>query len=293
MEIIPSDVQIHKPNPSLLKKMYQNEAKEEVLAEIKSNFHDIKIVKSAVGRFLKYLDTNQAGIINTKNYKGNLPYINYFLIPYLMNENIEDILFVGLGSGIIINQYEKIFQKLKRIDVVDIEENILEIAKEYFNFKLSKKTNFHLQDAIIYLKTSKKKYDLIVVDVANNYGIDERFTNIEYLNLIKKHLKKSGMFVSNLPSSIDVFNKKNKFILSLLKNYKKYFKNIDIYNGLCSTKLFYKCFYDIDEVVVDITNLILISSDCAYKINYQNTKIEKLDFELKPYLEDKIIQDNN
>ncbi len=284
MIITPEELEIYKPDKKLKEKMDKTELFEKTLFEVESCFHSIRVVRNKVGVFLKYLETYQAGIIKTPCYSGNLPYINYFLIPYLMNKNIKDILLIGFGSGVLINQYETLFQNLKRIDVVDIEENILDIAKKYFNYNKTDKMNFYLQDGLIFLKTTKKKYDLVVVDVANNFGIDERFCNNDYLSLINSHLKKTGIFVSNLPSSRDIFNKKNKFILNLINNYKNYFNNVDIYNGETSNRVFYKTFFDIDKIVLDITNLILIS----YNKNYTIKKDEKIDriIDISPYLED-------
>lgn len=282
----PEDIVIHKADKNFEKIIDEIDLEEKELFQINSTFHDISVVENNIGRFLKYDNTYQAGFIDSPNYKGNLFYINYFLIPYLMNKNIKNILLVGFGSGIIVNQFEKIFEKLNRIDVVDIEENIFDIAKNYFNFKNSEKINFFLQDALIYLKNNKRKYDLIIVDVAGNEGIDERFLSVEYLNLIKKNLKKKGVFISNLPSSRDIFNKKNKVILSLLDDYRKMFNFVDIYNGETSNKLYYKTFYNIDKIVYDITNLILISSDFEYKISSNYEKLEDINVDIKPYLSD-------
>ncbi|MBQ8635461.1 hypothetical protein IJX73_03820 [bacterium] len=286
MTIIPSDLAIHKPKEHLLELMEKNELEETIIAEFDSDFHTISIVENKIGRFLKYDDTYQAGYINSVYYKGNLPYINYFLIPYLMNKNIKNILLVGFGSGILINQYEKIFHDLKSIDIVDIEENIFSIAQDYFGFKSSDKQNFYLQDALVYLKTSSKKYDLIIVDVAGDEGIDERFCDIEYLKLIKSNLKKDGIFVSNMPSSRDVFNKNNKFTLKLIEDYKNEFCDVKIFNGETSNQIFYKAFFDIDEIVLDITNLILISSNKKFEIKY-NDKLDEI-VNIKPFLNDLI-----
>ena len=286
MTIIPEDLSIHKPDEKLLNKINSIDIKEKIIFKKQSDFHNIFVVENDFGRFLKYKETYQAGYINSKNYKGNLPYINYFLIPYLMNKNIKDILLVGFGSGIIINQYEKIFSKLKRIDIVDIEENIFPIAEKYFDFKISDKMNFYLQDALIYLKMSKKKYDLIVVDVASNEGIDERFCSVEYLDLIKNSLKKDGIFISNMPSSRDIFNKKNEFVLNLLDKYKQKFEYIKLYNGKTSNKIYYKTFFDIDDEVYDVTNLIIISSDKNYNISSNYSKLENIGVDIKDYLKD-------
>lgn len=282
MIIIPENLALKSPTQAQLALM-DIDLGEKILYEKKSDFHKIYMVKNNIGKFIKFNDTYQAGYIKSKTYEGNLPYINYFFIPYLMNEKIKDILLIGFGSGILANQFNKIFS-IKSFDIVDIEENIFPLAQKYFNFKPSSKMNFYLQDAIVYLKTINKKYDLIITDVAGDIGIDDRFCSIEYLELIKSHLKKDGIFVSNMPSSRDIFNKKNKFILNLLDDYRNTFENIDIYNGETSNKVFYKTFFDVDEILLDITNLILISSDKKYSIN--NSCIDKLGIDLKDYLND-------
>ena len=98
--------------------------------------------------------------------------------------------------------------------------------------------------------------------------------------MIKKHLKRDGIFR-------DIFNKKNAFVLNLIKDYKEQFKYIDIYNGETSNKIFYKTFYNVDEVVYDVTNLILISSDKKFEV-LNNFKL----MDLTDYINDKVKQNN-
>ncbi len=288
MIITPEELAIHEPDEKLLEIINNKFFNDKILFEKKSDFHDIKVVENEIGRFLHYKDTYQAGYIDTPIYKGNIPYINYFLIPYLFNPNIEKVLLIGLGTGKIVNQYEKLFQKLKKIDVVDIEENILEIAQAFFDFAPSEKFSFNLQDGLVYLNNCKHKYDLIVVDVASDEGIDERFCNIDYLQTIKKHLSKKGIFVSNMPSCADVLNPENTFVLRLYDDYKKIFKNVNMYKGNTSDKIYYKAFFDLDERVVDITNLIFISSDCEFEFRAQSKDIEKLGVLIQSYISDLI-----
>lgn len=287
--LIPENLALNEPNPELLKLINNKVFDDKVLFELESNFHTIQVVENEVGRFLHYQDTYQAGFINTEVYKGNLPYINYFLIPYLLNPKIKNILLIGLGSGKIVSDFNYLFENISSIDVVDLEENIVDIAVNYFDFKIPKNFNFYLQDGITFLRTNKKKYDLIVVDVANNEGIDYRFLSDEYFNSIKKSLKKNGIFVSNMCASPDFKNKKNKFINEILPVYEKYFVDNKIFKGNYSDKVYYKSFFNIDERVIDITNVILISSDKNYKINdseERKNKISNLNVEIENYLKD-------
>jgi len=284
--LIPEELAIKKPKKELLKIINEKTFNDKVLFELASDFHDIRIIENEVGKFLHYQDTYQAGFINTDFYKGNLPYINYFLIPYLMNKEIENILLIGLGSGKIVTQFEALFDNLKSIDVVDLEENIVNIAKNYFDFNPSQKFNFILQDGLTYLRNNKKKYDLIVVDVANNDGIDLRFLSEEYFASIKKSLKKNGIFVSNMCASSDFENKKNVFFKEFFPIYKTNFKNNFVFKGNQSDKIYYKAFFNIDERVIDITNVVIISSNKEYKINRNTEKIEQLGIDIKQYLND-------
>lgn len=289
MIVTPEELAIHKPQKELLKIINNKTFDDKILYQKESDFHSISVVENEVGRFLHYKDTYQAGVINTDFYRGNIPYINYFLIPYLFNPSVEKILLIGMGTGIIVNQYEKLFTSLKKIDVVDIESNILEIAENFFEFKASDKLNFVLQDGIVYLNNTKQKYDLIVVDVASNEGIDLRFCTNEYLSLIKSHLKKGGIFVSNMPSSADVFNPQNTFILNLLSIYRQTFKNVNLYKGDESDRIYYKAFFNLDERVIDITNLIFISSDCSMSIKENLASIEKLGVSIQNYINNLIV----
>lgn len=291
MIIIPEYLSIHEPDDNLLDIINSKSFDDRVLYKKQSDFHNIKVIENEIGRFLHYKDTYQAGFINTKSYKGNLPYINYFTIPYLINPDIQNILLIGLGTGKIINDWEKLFSNLKSIDVVDIEENILNIATKFFGFKKENHTNFFLQDGLVYLRENKKKYDLIVVDVASDEGIDDRFLSDEYFNSIKKSLSSNGLFVSNLCASPDFENKKNTFFQSIKNLYLSNFKKVAVYKGDESDRVYYKTFFDIDKRVIDITNVIIIASKSDFVIHKKYAQAElsnykKIGLDIKPYLKD-------
>ena len=286
MIIIPEYLAIHEPDEKLLDIINNKIFDDRVIYQKQSDFHNIKVVQNEIGRFLHYKDTYQAGFIETDVYKGNLPYINYFTIPYLINPDIENILLIGFGTGKVVNDWEKLFENIKSIDTVDIEENIFCIAEQFFNFKKSQKVNYILQDGIVYLRANEKKYDLIVVDVASDDGIDDRFLSDEYFELIKKSLSPNGIFVSNLCSSADFTHKENTFLRSVLELYNSKFKDIYVFKGNESDRVYYKAFFDIDERVIDITNVIIISSNSKMQFNNDYVKYKEIGIDIKAYLKD-------
>ena len=286
MIIIPEYLAIHEPKEELLEIINNKTFNDRVLYEKQSDFHDIKVIENEIGRFLHYKDTYQAGFINTQFYKGNLPYINYCTIPYLINPDIKNILLIGFGTGKIVNDWERLFDNLDSIDVVDIEENIFDIAADYFEFKKSDSINFFLQDGLVFLRENNKKYDLIVTDVASDDGIDDRFLSDDYFKLIKKSLAPNGLFVSNLCSSADLTCKENTFFHSILDTYHSHFKQVSIFKGNESDRVYYKAFFDIDERVIDITNVILISSKQQFSVGKDYEKIKATGLDIVPYVND-------
>lgn len=268
-------------------------AEDEILFQTESPFHSIAVCENSIGRFLRYGISFQAGKINSPLYQGNIPYLNYFLLLYILRKNAKKILLIGFGIGLLVKQFEKIFENLELFDVVDIEENILPIAKNYFDFTEGENFRFHLQDALVYLRNNKTKYDIIITDVAGNEGIDERFFEDDFFKNIKKSLKKDGIFAFNSCANTDFDENEKTFYGFTVNKYKKYFKNFAVFNGKTSDLTYFKTFFDIDKRVLDVTNAIIFASDKTFDKNVFNStrkedlaKISSLGVNILPYSED-------
>ena len=288
MTIIPEELQIHEPDENLLEIINNRVFDDKILFEKQSDFHTVKVVENEIGRFLHYKDTYQAGHIKTPSYTGNLPYINYFTIPFLINKNVKNVLLIGFGTGRLVNDLYRLYGDIAGFDVVDIEENIVYIAEKFFGYKNLKNTSFVLQDGIVFLRENPKKYDLIIVDVASDDGIDERFLSDEYFSLVNSCLSKNGLFVSNLCASPDFGHPENYFIRKLKKIYTKHFRKNLVFRGDTSDHVYYKAFFGLDKRVIDITNVILISSnDTAMEISEDRIdEYSSINLDIRLYIRD-------
>lgn len=288
MTIIPEELQIHEPDEKLLNIINSKTFDDKILYEKHSIFHNVKVVENEIGRFLHYKDTYQAGFINTPVYKGNLPYLNYFTIPFLMNKNVKNALLIGFGTGKLVNDLNKLYNDIKKFDVVDIEENIRYIAEKFFDYKNRPNTYFSLQDGIVFLRESKKKYDLIIADVASDDGIDERFLSEEYFTQVNKCLSPSGIFVSNLCASPDFKHPENTFIRDLEKIYAKNFKKTFVFKGNTSDYVYYKAFFGLNKRVIDITNVILIATNniSTELSDREINRFSDINIDITPYIQD-------
>lgn len=103
-------------------------------------------------------------------------------------------LVLGLGGGIVCKQLSE-YNKF-RVDAVEIDPRIIEIAKNSFGLKSSGINLIH-DDARHYIKTSMKEYDFIVLDIFNGEIAPSHGLSVEAFQDINSILSDNGMIVIN------------------------------------------------------------------------------------------------
>ena len=73
----------------------------------------------------------------------------------------SDVLLLGFGGGSVASELTRLDLN---IDAIEIDKRMYQLSEDYFRFD-SKNTNFIVDDARHYLKTAKKKYDVIIFDM--------------------------------------------------------------------------------------------------------------------------------
>ncbi|MCG8632943.1 MAG: fused MFS/spermidine synthase, partial [Desulfobacterales bacterium] len=112
----------------------------------------------------------------------------------------QRILIVGLGGGIIPSVFAKYFPDLQ-IDVVELDGEIVHVAKKFFNYNPSARTNIIVADGRVYVRRAKHEgiqYDLIVLDAFNGSYIPSHLTTRDFLQEVFLLLKDGGCVVSNI-----------------------------------------------------------------------------------------------
>ncbi len=128
--------------------------------------------------------------------------VNYLLayLPILINNNSENALVIGLGTGTTSGQLS---QHLN-VTTIEIEKEILEATK-YFNiFNLNVLENPHhkliIDDGRNYLLKTNKKYDLIIPEPSDPWQSFSTFLfSKEFFELAKEHLNEGGLYVQWVP----------------------------------------------------------------------------------------------
>lgn len=177
-----------------------------------SKYQSIEVIKTNNIYYLNLGEqNNNLGYFSSKYDKDSFLtgsyYDNFLMLPYLLpQDNILDLLVVGLGGGTMTRQYQHYYSPIYKLkmDGVEIDQEVVDVAKKYFELE-QKNLNIFVEDGRVFLKNSNNKYDLIVVDVyARQSYIPHHMATIEFVALGKKHLNLGGIVAYNVSdNSVD------------------------------------------------------------------------------------------
>ncbi len=166
-----------------------------------------------------------------------LHYITQMTIGYIYPKNLQNILVFGLGGGSIVKYSYKYLHRIK-LDVVEIDDNIYDIAKKYFNLIESDDIKVTISDACKFFQKTSKKYDLIIIDIYSNSfdsPLPKCVQESSFYNNVKNNLNKDGAIVLNVayPSKLQTISSivKQNFLHSDYYQ-SKYNTIIIAYNGI-------------------------------------------------------------
>ena len=111
-------------------------------------------------------------------------------------------LICGLGGGVLVNEFEELDFE---VDVCDFDSRMEYVAKKYFN--LSAKSVIYIDDARHYIKKSKKKYDIVVLDLSFGENVPSNVFTLECFTEIKALLNENGfVFLHYVNENSDINN---------------------------------------------------------------------------------------
>jgi spermidine synthase len=111
--------------------------------------------------------------------------------------SIKRILIIGLGGGAFYPLIRK-YLPLASLDVVEIDEMVVDLARRYFKFQESPKTNIYIDDIRNYIEKSDQRYDLVLSDPFFLGEVPIHLRTAEYYQNIKEILNDQGVFSGNI-----------------------------------------------------------------------------------------------
>ena len=195
-------------------------SREKVILEKESLYHHIVITEQDGIRYMKFGNN----ILQSAVYIDNpvplrLEYTKYFPLGLVFNRGTRRVLMIGLGGG-AVPRYLRTYLPDLLIDVVEIDPLVAKLAKEYFYFSEDPYCKLRIMDGRVFIKRSRKKYDIIYLDAYNSDSIPFHLTTKEFLEEIKQDLEEGGVVVANLwTSDYELYR-------AMVKTYGEVFSNL-------------------------------------------------------------------
>jgi len=175
----------------------------ETIHEEKSIYRDITVVQTGNRRCLIFNihlgDRNQTCVDVNDRDKLVFSYTRMSFAGLLLQPNPTSILVAGLGGGSIPTTLTDLFPNAQ-IDVVEVDQAVVNVAKDYFFFEENPNMKVTVADARVFIKRAGilgKKYDYIVLDAFGGDYIPEHLLTMEFLQEVKQIMADDGVLVAN------------------------------------------------------------------------------------------------
>jgi spermidine synthase len=107
------------------------------------------------------------------------------------------ILVIGLGGGAMPMFLRTLYPRA-RVDAVDIDRKVVEVAREWFAFKVDEQLRAHVADGRKFVEGSEGGYDLIFLDAYGKSSIPRHLATAEFLTAVRGKLAPGGLAVGNV-----------------------------------------------------------------------------------------------
>lgn len=175
----------------------------EVLHEERSLYRDITVTQEGNRRCLVFNvhrgDRNQT-CMNTANPERLVfEYAKMTFAGLLLMPEPKRILIAGLGGGSLPMTLTKLYPET-RIDVIEIDQAVVNVAKEYFDFEETENVKVIVNDARVYVKRAgllDQRYDFVILDAFTGDYIPEHLLTKEFLEEVRAVMTPDGILVAN------------------------------------------------------------------------------------------------
>jgi spermidine synthase len=185
----------------------------------------VAVQRQAGGRVLKVNGKPEASTA------GDMPtQILIGALPLLVREHTDDVLLIGLGSGVTLGSVEQF--PVKRVTCVELEPAVIEASRHFQDVNNTPLNDPRLRlisnDGRNYIYTTDEKFDVIVSEPSNPWvtGVANLFT-LEYFKKGAERLKDDGLFSQWL----QIYEMSPEDVRTLIATFRAAFPQVYLFRG--------------------------------------------------------------
>lgn len=136
----------------------------------------------------------------------DLDYTRTMMAGFLLNPRPRRLLMIGFGGGQISNY---LFERIPglEIDGVDIDPEVIRLARKYFGVPESPRYRTHAADGRLFVERAPTEpaWDMIMLDAFRGVFVPLHLKTHEYYDALLSHLSPSGVVVANLHNATPMY----------------------------------------------------------------------------------------
>lgn len=200
----------------------------EVVYETQTPYQHLKITDDDGVRTMYLNDHPQSAMYLNNETQYVFDYARYAHLSHLYRQNasLDRVLVIGAAGYSIPKRYLEEYPNIT-VDVVDIDREVVEAGKKYFNVSESDRLNTHVADARRYLRNTNKTYDAIILDAFQKDSVPFHLTTVEFMQLMSEHLDSQGVLIQNMITAAE--GPRSQFARSEFETAQQVFPSAELY----------------------------------------------------------------
>jgi spermidine synthase len=136
---------------------------------------------------------------------------------------VERVLEIGLGGGRTVSYLSAALPDTA-ILAVEIDKDVVELAKKYFKFTETARLRTVVSDGRSFLMRDRDTWDIILIDAYRGPFVPFHLLTKEFYTLVKSRLSPGGVVVQNIEPNTMLFDSASATLKSV-------FPSVDLYDG--------------------------------------------------------------
>lgn len=181
----------------------------ELELDVQSEYSRILIRRHSTLRSMLFVRDNGEEVLESqidlrRPHVLQFEYLRYMFASYLLRDQQQDVLIVGLGGGGMVHFLRRIDPNV-RIEAVEIDPEVVRLADKYFNVRSEGNVKVATADGFKFIADAKKPYDVIYMDAFLKPSADTDGTGAplalrtrQFYEQMQSKLKPGGSVVFNL-----------------------------------------------------------------------------------------------
>jgi len=151
-----------------------------------------------------------------------LPYAPAALTGLALCREPRRMLVVGLGGG-TLPMFLRHYYPKATIDAVDIDPDVVRVAREYFGFKEDARMRGIVGDGRAFIEKAREPYDAIFLDAFGSDSVPPSLSTQEFLQAVRRAVRPDGVVIGNIWG-----RESNRLYDAMVRTYQEVFDDLYI-----------------------------------------------------------------